>query len=199
MRLDETVAIEVEARDPDFALSAVRLRGEAAGRVVLDEPLLKSRAPRAVHGAISVHAERARTEGGRRGGVLGRGDRQSHAEAELTATERKVLRIVSPNPAQQPPPDRIAQNDRQQPQQGEQQGEQGQGDKAAGRAARRTRREGRRAATGQRGRTRPGPARQQGQQAATRPGRRPTARRRGNRQGERAAGEARMRRAGRMA
>ena len=33
VRLDETVAIEVEARDPDFALAAVRLRGEVAGRV----------------------------------------------------------------------------------------------------------------------------------------------------------------------
>ncbi len=40
-RLDETVAIEVEARDPDFALSAVRLRGEVAGRSVMDEQLLK--------------------------------------------------------------------------------------------------------------------------------------------------------------
>ena len=40
VRLDETVAIEVEARDPDFALSEVRLKGDAAGRAVLDESLL---------------------------------------------------------------------------------------------------------------------------------------------------------------
>ncbi len=40
VRLDETVAIEVEARDPDFALSEVRLQGEVAGRKVIDAPLL---------------------------------------------------------------------------------------------------------------------------------------------------------------
>ena len=32
VRLDETVAIEVDARDPDFALSEVRLHGEVAGK-----------------------------------------------------------------------------------------------------------------------------------------------------------------------
>ena len=61
MRLDETVAIEVEARDPDFALSGVRLRGEAAGRAVIDEPLLKARASRAIYGRYIVDAEHIRT------------------------------------------------------------------------------------------------------------------------------------------
>ena len=74
VRLDETVAIEVDARDPDFALSAVRLRGDAAGRVVLDERLLKSE-HRGQLTPISIHAERARTQGGRRAAVLGRGRR----------------------------------------------------------------------------------------------------------------------------
>ena len=40
LRLDETVEIEVEARDPDFGLAEVRLRGDVAGRTVVDEPRL---------------------------------------------------------------------------------------------------------------------------------------------------------------
>src|SRR4051812_34534310 len=39
-RLDETVNIEIEARDPDFALSGVKLRGQVGDRDIMSEPLL---------------------------------------------------------------------------------------------------------------------------------------------------------------
>ena len=60
MRLDETVAIEVEARDPDFALADVRLRGEVAGRAVFDEPLLNGQAHGSIHGPL-FSSRRVRT------------------------------------------------------------------------------------------------------------------------------------------
>ncbi len=43
VRLNDTVTIEVEARDPDFGLAKVRLRGEVPGRPEIDEPLLTSK------------------------------------------------------------------------------------------------------------------------------------------------------------
>lgn len=43
VKLDQSIEIAVEARDPDFALSGVWLRGEADGKQVLDEWLLKPR------------------------------------------------------------------------------------------------------------------------------------------------------------
>jgi hypothetical protein len=134
VRLDETVAIEVGARDPDFALSAVRLRGDAAGRVALDERLLKSEH----RGQLTAKYQfMPSAHGLKAGDVLEYWVEASDnrtPKPNLTATERKALRIISPNPAQQPPPNQVAQNDRQQrPQQGEQQGEQSQGDKEQGR------------------------------------------------------------------
>ena len=82
MRLDETVAIEVEARDPDFALAEVRLHGEAAGRTVLDETLLGRGTHGPLHRPAPVHAERARFAGGRRRALLGHRPRQSRSAAE---------------------------------------------------------------------------------------------------------------------
>lgn len=135
VRLDEQVAVEVEARDPDFALSAVRLRGEVAGHVVLDEPLLKSEHRGRFAGRYvltpSAHELKA-------GDVLEYWVETADNRApkpNSTATERKVLRVLSPIPAQQPPPNQIAQNDRKQPQPGERQpgeGRQGKGERGEG-------------------------------------------------------------------
>ena len=78
VRLDETVAIEVEARDPDFALAEVRLHGEAAGRTVFDEQLLSQ----GTHGPLhrpAACSRRANTslQAGRRRPLLGHRPRQS--------------------------------------------------------------------------------------------------------------------------
>ncbi len=134
VRLDEQVTIEVEARDPDFALQAVRLRGQVMGSDAVNELLLKSEQRGRFNGRFmllpSAHGLKA-------GDVLeywAEADDNRTPKANTVATEHKTLRIVSPNPAQQPPPDQVAKNDRQlpqnqPPQQGDQQrgGEQQQG------------------------------------------------------------------------
>src|SRR6185436_11758159 len=131
--MDETVAIEIEASDPDFKLSAVRLRGEAAGQSVLDESLLKAEhkgrftarylfVPNA-HGLKAgdvveywVEADDNRTP-------------KPNTVSTKKENDKRTFRIVSPNPGQQPPPDRVARNDRQQPKPGadQQGGQQEQG------------------------------------------------------------------------
>ena len=113
-RLDENVTIEVEARDPDFALSAVRLRGEVSGRPPIDEPLLKGEHRGQFNGRYVLTPA---AHGLRAGDVLEywvEADDNRTPKPNTIATEHKSLRIVSPDPAQQPPPDQIAQNDRQQ-------------------------------------------------------------------------------------
>jgi hypothetical protein len=145
-RLDEPVVIEVEARDPDFLLSAVRLRGEAAGQSVLDEPLLKGEYKGRFTSRYSFVAN---AHGLHAGDVV-----QYWVEAadnrapkpNVTASEKRTIRILSRDPGRQPPPDRLARNDRQQPkpgaeqpggqqEQGGQQGEKNQGEKNQGEAA----------------------------------------------------------------
>jgi hypothetical protein len=129
VELNETVTIEVEARDPDFALSAVRLRGEVAGRAVIDAPLLASNHT----GRFTARHQFTPREHDLRPGdvidywVTASDNRTPTANA--AESERRQLRIASPNPAQQPPPDRIAQRDRrqrnqEQPQDAKQGGEQ---------------------------------------------------------------------------
>ncbi|HVT29284.1 MAG TPA: hypothetical protein VHE81_14810 [Lacipirellulaceae bacterium] len=130
VRLDQTVALDVEARDPDFALAAVRLRGKVADREVLDEPLLKGER----HGKYTTrYAFLPSAHGLHSGDVM-----QYWVEAadnrtpkpNVTATDQKLMQIGSPNPAQQPPVNQVAKNDRQQPQPGAEQenGRQGQQD-----------------------------------------------------------------------
>ncbi len=130
VRLDQTVAIDVEARDPDFALSAVRLRGEVAGREVLDEALLKGER----RGKFTAnYSFLPNAHGLHVGDVM-----QYWVEAadnrtpkpNVTVTEHKLMQIGSPNPGKQPPPNQVANNDRQQPQPGAGQpnGRQGQQD-----------------------------------------------------------------------
>ncbi len=113
VRLDETVAIEVEARDPDFALAEVRLQGEAAGRAVMDEPLLTGerggRFTSRYSFTPSAHDLRA-------GDVMeywATAHDNRTPEPNSAASERKQLRIISPDPVQQPPPDQLAQRDEQ--------------------------------------------------------------------------------------
>lgn len=148
LRLDETVAIEVEAIDPDFKLSAVRLRGKVAEQSVLDESLLKAEhkgrftarylfVPDA-HGLKAGDTLKYWVEAG--------DNRSPKPNVVTTEKEERTIRIVSPNPGQQPPPDRVARNDRQQPkpggdqqgghqEQGGQQGQKNQGEKNQGGAA----------------------------------------------------------------
>ena len=126
VRLDETVAIEVDAIDPDFALSEVRLKGEAAGQTVLDESLLgKEHTGRFTGRLMFTPAE----HGLKAGDVLSywvvaRDSRTP--QPNETASERQTLRIGSPGPNQQQPPDRLAQRDRRPPQPGDQQRDQSQ-------------------------------------------------------------------------
>ncbi|MCI0335163.1 MAG: hypothetical protein L0228_18295 [Planctomycetes bacterium] len=135
VRLDETVAIEVEAGD-DFALADVRLHGEATGHSVMDEPLLKLDHK----GRFTARYQFTPSAHGLRAGdvvqywVSANDNRTPTANA--TESERREFRIVSPEPPQQPPPDRIAQRDqpqRKQPGEGEQpEGKQQPQDGAAG-------------------------------------------------------------------
>ncbi len=125
-RLDENVTIEANASDPDFALSAVRLRGQVADRSVIDEPLLKGE-HRGQFNSRYVLTPGA--HGLKAGDVLEywiEADDNRTPKPNTIATEHKTLRIVSPDPARQPPPDRIARND--QPQQD------GAGEKPGGKA-----------------------------------------------------------------
>ena len=120
VRLNDTVTIEVEARDPDFGLAKVRLRGKVPGRPEIDEPILTSKHTGRFTGryqfAPGAHNLRA-------GDVLEYWVEASDIRTPAPNTvesEHKQLRIGSPDPAKQPPPDRIAQRDqRQQPKQGE--------------------------------------------------------------------------------
>jgi hypothetical protein len=125
VRLNETVAIEVEARDPDFALADVRLRGRLQNRDVLDEPLLKP----GHKGRLSARYQFKPAEHELKAGdiveywVAANDNRTPTPNS--TDSNRQQFRIVSPDPQQQPPPDRLAQRDPPGNQQGE--GQQGEG------------------------------------------------------------------------
>jgi hypothetical protein len=121
-RLDETVFIEVEARDPDFALSMVRLHGEAAGQSVLDESLLKAEHRGRFTARYSFVANAHGLKAGDEVQYWVEADDNRTPKPNMVVTEKRTIRIVSPGPAQQPPPDRVARNDRQPPKPGEQQG-----------------------------------------------------------------------------
>ena len=127
VRLDEVLAVEVDAVDPDFGLSAVRLRGEAAGRPVFDQPMLKGAPLKHFAGQYKLIVGQHGLKAGDLVEYWVEASDNRMPKPNVTASEHKTLRIVSPNPAQQPQPNQIAQNDRQQPKPGEPQpGEQGQ-------------------------------------------------------------------------
>jgi hypothetical protein len=122
IRLDETVAIEVDAIDPDFALSEVRLHGQVAGREVLNERLLQGEHSGRFTGRyLFTPAEHELRAGDSLRYWVTANDNRS-PQANSATSERKVLRIESPDPANAPPPDRLAQRE---PQQGDQQQQQG--------------------------------------------------------------------------
>jgi hypothetical protein len=113
VRLNDTLTIEAEARDPDFGLSEVRLHGEVAGRQVIDEPLLTGEHTGRFTGRyqFTPSAHDLRPGDVVDYWVVAR-DIKTPAPNTIES-ERKRLRISSPDPAQEPPPDRIAQADRQ--------------------------------------------------------------------------------------
>jgi hypothetical protein len=128
VRLDETVAIAIEARDPDFALSEVRLKGDVGGRMVLDEPLLNK--PRT--GRFTGRMQFTAIDQGLKAGdvmqywVVAHDNRTP--QPNEAASERQTLQIGSPDP-NQPRPDRIAQRENRPQQPGEQErGQKQQGD-----------------------------------------------------------------------
>lgn len=112
LRLDETVRIEAEARDPDYALSAMQLKGEVDGRSVLDEPLFKGRQAGKVTGRYSFQPSQHRLKAGDVVQFWIEAADSRSPKPNVTTTEHRFIRIISPNPPQ-PPPDRIARNDRQ--------------------------------------------------------------------------------------
>ncbi|HJQ79528.1 MAG TPA: hypothetical protein VJ828_06215 [Lacipirellulaceae bacterium] len=124
VRLNDTVTIEAEAIDPDFALAEVRLRGEVAGRNVIDEPLLA----RAHTGRFTGRYQLKPSAKGLKAGdvvqywVTAKDNRAP--TANLSESERKLIRIVAPD-AGQPPPDPNAQPQQGDRQQGEQQQREG--------------------------------------------------------------------------
>lgn len=120
VRLDETVAIEVEARDPDFALSSVRLRGEVAGRVVIDQPLLEGEHRGRFTARYSFTPSAHHLSAGDVVQYWAIAHDNRTPEPNVVESERKSLRIVSPDPPKHP--DQIVRRDAQQRQQpGEQQ------------------------------------------------------------------------------
>lgn len=139
VRLDETITIEVTAGDPDFGLAEVRLRGQVSSVDVVNESLLqpghKGRLAARYQFTPSKHGLKA-------GDVVQYWVAASDHRTPMpnsAESQKQLFRIVSPDPAQQPPPDRIAQRDPPQrgkrgegePQQGEQQpqdGADGEGD-----------------------------------------------------------------------
>ena len=102
VRLNDTVAIEVEARDPDFALRDVRVQGEASGRQVLDESLLAEQRT----GRFTGRYLFTPNEHGLRVGdtvqywVQAADTRTPHPN--VTASGRQTLRIISPDPNRPP-------------------------------------------------------------------------------------------------
>ena len=121
VRLNDTVAIEIEAADPDFGLAEVRLRGEAAGRAVFDERLLNGRHTGRFTGRYQF---RPSAHGLKAGDVVQYWVAANDVRAPKPNTaesERRLIRIASPDPAQQPLPDRLAQRDPRQQQRNQQQ------------------------------------------------------------------------------
>src|SRR5262249_44282631 len=117
-RLDETVNIEVEARDPDFALSAVRLhgevgKGEVEKREGLNEALLGGEDKGRFAGRYSLILAKHDLHAGDLLEYWVEALDNRTPKPNTVTTEHKTIRITSPN-AQQPPANQIAQNDRQQ-------------------------------------------------------------------------------------
>jgi hypothetical protein len=123
VRLDQTVMIEVDARDPDFSLSAVRLHGAAVGRPEIDVPLLAKERPGPFTGRYPFTPREHQLRAGDLVQYWATASDNRTPTANTAATERRTFRIVPSDRAQQPPPNRGAENGarRQQPGQNPQQ------------------------------------------------------------------------------
>ncbi len=113
VRLNDTVVIEIEARDPDFALAAVRLQGEVAHQSVLDESLLKGEH----HGKFATRYSFIPSARGLKVGDtvqywIEASDNRA-PKANMVATERRTIRVVAPSPGEQPQPNNNARNEDQ--------------------------------------------------------------------------------------
>ena len=108
VQLNETVVIEVEARDPDFALSDVQLVGEVADNRMLDEKLLpEPRTGRFVGRFLFTPSRHGLQAGDRfRYWAIARDNRQPDPNVALT--HRQQFRIVSPEPRQSENQDQLA-------------------------------------------------------------------------------------------
>lgn len=102
VRLNETVTIELEARDPDFALSEVMVLGEVDGRRVLEEKLLEGKHRGRFAGRFRFLPTR---HGLQEGDVVqywavARDNRTQNRtpSANAASTDRQRFRIVSPDP-----------------------------------------------------------------------------------------------------
>jgi hypothetical protein len=150
VRLNDTVAIEAEARDPDFGLAEVRLHGEMQGRPVFDEPLMTGKHTGRFTGRYQFTPSKHNLRPGDVVTYWVVANDIRTPTANTIESPKQQLRIGSPDPPKQPPPDRIAQRDRRQQPNGAQQdgqqqqnddkqggeqagGEQRQGDKESGR------------------------------------------------------------------
>ena len=122
VRLDETVAIEVEARDPDFALAEVRLAGRSGGTQGDRRAAAGKRTHGPFHGRLLFTPNEHDLQPGDvvRYWVTAR-DNRAPQPNEATS-DSQTLRIVSPDPKQpgQPPQDRIAQREQREQQGGDQ-------------------------------------------------------------------------------
>jgi hypothetical protein len=136
VRLDETVTIEVDARDPDFALSEVRLRGQAAGRPDINAPLLAAPHVGQYSGRYVFKPKDHQLRAGDIVHYWATANDNRAPAANSAASERQTIRIIAPDPARQPPPQQVNRNDpRNQPdQQGKQDTNSGESATASGRS-----------------------------------------------------------------
>jgi hypothetical protein len=137
VRLDETVAIEVESRDPDFALADVQLHGEAAGIEMFDQQLLKGEHTGRFTGRYLFTPIEHKLKAGDvvRYWVTVHDNRTP--KPNETITDSQTLRIVGPGeqPPGQPPQDRLAQREKPE-QQDSQEGQQGESASGSGEQSR---------------------------------------------------------------
>ncbi|MCH2117472.1 MAG: hypothetical protein MK161_07200, partial [Pirellulales bacterium] len=108
VQLNETVVIEVEARDPDFALSGVQLVGEVANNRMLDEKLLPEAHTGRFAGRFLFTPSRHGLQAGDRlrYWAIARDNRQPDPNVALT--HRQQFRIISPEPRQADNQDQLA-------------------------------------------------------------------------------------------
>jgi hypothetical protein len=114
VRLDETIMIEVDARDPDFALTEVRLRGEAIGRPNIDVPLLRKEHVGRFTGRYSFTPKAHQLRAGDVVQYWVTANDNRTPRANTAQTEPQTIRVIGPNPAQAPNQERGAPNERRQ-------------------------------------------------------------------------------------